>query len=273
MANPNPNPNPGTSQYVHRDCLDKWRAQSARSFQFCRECGFQYRLNHDASEARFTQSRYRMLVARDICAVIIAIVAYLLVVASLVAWFDPTFKLNRLFGGPAEFSRVTYVSVATIGSLAIVGLAASCYQAYSWYFFGGSVIMMDWTWCCGQCCDSYTRLSWWDWYWCTRVLEDCCALGRRSAGSIRREDMHIAAIAAFVAVVIFAVIGMFVGAYFAAALAQVIMAKHGEKLKRRVLTKEYVVEDLDGLDISTLPPVTTTIDPEDVPLVEATAPL
>ena len=55
--------------------------------------------------------------------------------------------------------------------------------------------------------------------------------------------------------------------YFAAALAQVIMAKHGERLKRRVLTKEYVVEDLDGLDISKLPPVAIAIDPEDVPLI------
>jgi len=52
----------GTSAFVHRECLDKWRAQSARAFSFCRECGFEYRLTHNISEATFTKSRYRMLV-------------------------------------------------------------------------------------------------------------------------------------------------------------------------------------------------------------------
>ena len=79
--------------------------------------------------------------------------------------------------------------------------------------------------------------------------------------------MHLAAIAAVVAVVIFAIIGVFVGSYFAAALAQVIMTRHGEQLKRRVLTREYVVEDLDGIDINSLPPVAVSIDPEDQPLI------
>ena len=46
-------------------------------------------------------------------------------------------------------------------------------------------------------------------------------MGRRSASSIRREDMHVAAVVAVVALVIFAVIGIFVGSYFAAALSQV----------------------------------------------------
>jgi len=52
--------------------------------------------------------------------------------------------------------------------------------------------------------------------------------------------MHIAAVVAFVALVIFAVIGMFVGTYFAVALSQVIFSSHAEILQRRVLTQASV---------------------------------
>ena len=129
-------------------------------------------------------------------AVLLAILAWLVAAAWLVAWFDPSFKLNQLFGGAAEYARSTYLAVATVGSLAVVGLAATAFQVYNWYFYGDSFILMNWSFCCGQCCDSYSRMSWWDWYWCTRVMEDCCALGRRSASSIRKEDFHVAAVVA-----------------------------------------------------------------------------
>jgi hypothetical protein len=80
--------------------------------------------------------------------------------------------------------------------------------------------------------------------------------------------MHIAAVVALVLLAIFAIIGMFVGSYFAAAISQVIFNKHAELLRRRVLTKEYPVEDLDGMDISTLPPTQVSVDAEDMSLLQ-----
>ena len=40
----------GTSGFVHRTCLDRWRASSASAFVRCHECKFEYRLRHDNAE-------------------------------------------------------------------------------------------------------------------------------------------------------------------------------------------------------------------------------
>ena len=61
--------------------------------------------------------------------------------------------------------------------------------------------------------------------------------------------------------------GTFVGLYFATAFAQFVFKRHGGVLKRRVLTKEYVVDDLDGMDISKLPPADVSVDRDDLEMV------
>lgn len=45
------------ARFVHRSCLDQWRAQSASAFVRCHECKFEYRLRHDAKEGPEGQRR------------------------------------------------------------------------------------------------------------------------------------------------------------------------------------------------------------------------
>lgn len=261
----------GTSQWVHRSCLDQWRQQSLRSFTHCRECGFEYRLRHDNGEGKFTKQRFRMLIARDFLIVFAVLMAFLSCTAYMAAAFDRGYWFAKLLNGEAKWHFPTYFFVGMVGSLASLGLAASSYQVYAWQVLGEPLNMINWQTCCcsqscGPCCDC-RYMTFWDWYWCMHLFENCMRGARHSAGSIRREDMHIAAVAALVAVAVFAIIGIFVGTYFAAALGQMIFNNHAQMLRRRVLTKEYVVEDLDGMDVTRLPPVEVQVLEDDMVLI------
>jgi hypothetical protein len=59
----------GTSKFVHRACLDEWRAQEAqpRAFTHCPSCKFQYIADcppEDPRERRCALWRFRLFVAR-----------------------------------------------------------------------------------------------------------------------------------------------------------------------------------------------------------------
>lgn len=59
----------GTSQFVHRACLDEWRAQESmpRAFTHCPSCKFQYITDsppEDPRERRCALWRFRLFVAR-----------------------------------------------------------------------------------------------------------------------------------------------------------------------------------------------------------------
>ena len=60
----------GTSKFVHRCCLDEWRAQEAqpRAFTHCPSCKFQYIADccppEDLRERRCALWRFRLFVAR-----------------------------------------------------------------------------------------------------------------------------------------------------------------------------------------------------------------
>jgi hypothetical protein len=68
----------GGSKWVHRDCLNLWRAQEKdRAFAQCTECLFHYYYIKPAPTATCRQSRRRMkfclFVSRDICIVTVAV--------------------------------------------------------------------------------------------------------------------------------------------------------------------------------------------------------
>ena len=59
----------GTSQFVHRACLNEWRAQESmpRAFSHCPSCKFQYITDsppEDPRERRCALWRFRLFVAR-----------------------------------------------------------------------------------------------------------------------------------------------------------------------------------------------------------------
>eukprot|EP00656_Telonema_subtile_P055336 TRINITY_DN8523_c0_g1_i1.p1 TRINITY_DN8523_c0_g1~~TRINITY_DN8523_c0_g1_i1.p1 ORF type:complete len:213 (+),score=31.23 TRINITY_DN8523_c0_g1_i1:402-1040(+) len=201
-----------------------------------------------------------------------AVLAALAVVAWILYKLDAQHKLVRLITGLASDRTDVYCWAALIGSLALIGLAASCWQMYMWYQLGESPASIDCESCCCGCQWIQCRYwSVWDWYMMSNMCETCMRSGRHGIGRIGggRDDLPVVAVILFVAVAIFTVIGIFVGFYFATALGQYIFQRHSGLLLRRVLTKEYVVEDLDGLEIRTLPPCDTQVDENDLELIRS----
>jgi hypothetical protein len=102
----------GSSQWVHRSCLDAWRVHELdRAFGRCTECRFPYRLETTATTSSWsdeedtavystTQCRRRTkfchLVTRDLC---VATVLFQLVMATLVL---VTFLVVKKIGWPKE---------------------------------------------------------------------------------------------------------------------------------------------------------------------------
>jgi len=58
----------GTSKWIHRECLDQWRATAARSS--CAVCGFHYNL-----QGMSPRRRYYLLVARDVILAVCMVLA------------------------------------------------------------------------------------------------------------------------------------------------------------------------------------------------------
>jgi len=126
---------------------------------------------------------------------LLKVLAVLFLVAAIIVRFDPGFKLvkaqclmifvlimdtthgvmpptltptpTKALYGVSEYSRVVYFTAALVGTLAAVGLMASIYQTYAWYILQEPISYIDWgSLCCGHCCvsccDSYSRMSFWD---------------------------------------------------------------------------------------------------------------
>ena len=57
----------GTSQWVHRSCLNRWRSMNHNpiAFTHCTECQFEYKLERVARTQSEMQRRFQLRVARD----------------------------------------------------------------------------------------------------------------------------------------------------------------------------------------------------------------
>jgi len=81
----------GSSQWVHRDCLDEWRIhEEDRAFSHCTECQFQYHFvdTGHAERQRKLQTRFCWFVSRDVCLVTVVIQIIILSLAWLVRLVD-----------------------------------------------------------------------------------------------------------------------------------------------------------------------------------------
>ena len=127
----------GTSKWVHRGCLDRWRAikQNPRAFTHCSECGFEYQLKLERIEEKQNccinrKSKFRLMVARDVVTVFLLVQLAVLACALVVYSCDPSRRLNKLYNEKtgdwgwqehSGFCRVYYVAGALL-LLLIIGL-------------------------------------------------------------------------------------------------------------------------------------------------------
>lgn len=112
----------GSVSWVHRSCLDSWRATNPKHFTMCEICQFTYELNYLSQESTYWQSLYwgfRMVL--DTLLMAIGFFAFFMLITGLVYTFDYQSAI------PAYFSMVNdifaaYLLAGILLSMSIIGI-------------------------------------------------------------------------------------------------------------------------------------------------------
>ena len=115
----------GTSRWIHRSCLDRWRAVNvgAASFSQCGTCMFQYAYQQPILPASTEHTvRYRLLILRDVLAVLVLIQVWLIVLGAVIGGLDAAanYRLRNLFTHISP--HPLYYLFSVLISLALFGL-------------------------------------------------------------------------------------------------------------------------------------------------------
>ncbi|KAH8976316.1 hypothetical protein BDL97_01G208300 [Sphagnum fallax] len=209
----------GTQQLVHRGCLDHWRSvKEGFAFSHCTTCKAQFHLRPELPEDHsWRKIKFKVFVARDVFLVFLAVqtaisvlggITYLLYNGQLKDPFNGSW--NEIFKKhPIPF----YYCAGLFLFFLILGVVGMVIHCLSMGHNGG---------CADGCRDS------------------CYAWGCFPA------SMEACGVFLIIFVILFAILGVIYGLLAATMAIQRIWQRHYHILTKRVLTKEYIVEDLHG---------------------------
>ena len=230
----------GSSQFIHRQCLDDWRAVNTgkKPFSQCTTCHFNYSYEPSLSsqaEQTSTALRYRLLVVRDVTAVLVALSVLLLLVAYAVSAMDRAAGGNivRLFPSAPPF--VLFVLTALLLCLALLGLFGLLAKACGLEERLLRRHPMQER-CCDGCCNGCGTL-------------DCCNgygggwSGRGISGGGGGEGLIVFVV---VIVIILAVFGIFFGILYGSAILERLTSRHIKRRWNQSLVEQYRVLDWNG---------------------------
>lgn len=213
----------GSRKFVHRGCLDTWRATKTggRSFTHCEVCNFEYEIevldeeNHD----RCRRMKFHAHVARDTIAVFVVIQLIIMAIGGLLMVIDPQGAMRSVLpqwlGEHNKTSYYVWGFFILLVILGIFGLLHVCINGTGRHRAGG-----DCNFCyCGDPCH-------------------CHGGGGDDAAGLLVMLVVIGVILAF--------IGLFVGIFLASLVLQKIVQRHYRKLWLKSETKKYRVVDLNG---------------------------
>ncbi|CAF1576756.1 unnamed protein product [Didymodactylos carnosus] len=218
----------GSSAYVHRKCLDNWRSlnTNGKSFSFCNVCQFKYVIEPVIDDPTADRKRlllYRFLVTRDITVIMLLVQLIIVGIAFLLQLIDKKEKhIKDLYPDSMKSFGVYYLSsfILCLALLGLFGLIGSC---CGWLRNESS---SDNTTCPNCAC-----------YGCYFVPVNCpdCDSGGGHGGPFL-----------LVVVLIFAIIGVFVGVILTGIILRKIIKRHTNKLWLRQEAKKYIVKDFQG---------------------------
>lgn len=225
----------GTSKWVHRECLNRWRATNEdRAFSKCTECLFEYHMisrHTDSVKARRIRIvRYYLLVARDISAALLVTQAVILTAALLTYGLDSkTHTLLKLFHAEAHPSLFYYgagvfLFLAMVGLLGLLG------------YFGQ--VNGD---CCRHChC-----------YNCN-IIPDCCVGCPHcgECGAITSTECSAECGPVILVLLgMLAIAGVFMSFFAGIAYIGQVTSSHLHVLQKQGLANDFIVQDLgNGAD-------------------------
>lgn len=218
----------GSQQFVHRSCLDQWRAvKEGTAFSHCTTCKAQFHLLVDLLEDDLgLRMKFWLFVSRDVFLIFAAIQAVIVSFAGVAFLLDRDGKFRNRFADwmlskhPLPF----YYCVGVVLFFALVGLVGLLSHCLSCNYRDNDPSCLPEPECSYGCLD--------------------CEISRSGSGSGDDDDWVCVVIV--VVVLVFALLGIFYGFIAATMAFQKIMQRHYHILKKKELTKVYVVVDLKG---------------------------
>lgn len=138
----------GTSKWVHRECLNRWRSMNhnPRAFTHCSECQFEFHLEQVTRTQPEMQRRFQLRVARDSGLVFLAIQSVIFLTALFLRICDPNEVLVEIIGlrqlpgqdeshglwNALEHHKTTYYIAGLLLCLFLLGVTAACVACYDY---------------------------------------------------------------------------------------------------------------------------------------------
>ncbi|CAL9103290.1 unnamed protein product [Musa acuminata var. zebrina] len=252
----------GTSKYVHRECLDHWRSvKEGFAFSHCTTCKAPYYLRvHVHADRKWRTLKFRFFVTRDILSIfavvqlIISLLAYLvfLVDSSQNSW------LRLAWGFDSKISF--YYVCGALLFFALLGLSGCFITCYDRRVRNDlAQPCRELCLCCcqpGMCADCHLPGTLCMWTDCTTCFESCASTAGECGclGGAGEAGLPLLFIIGLIILGLFTIIGIFYSVLVATMVGQRIWQRHYHILAKRMLTKEYVVEDVDGEGTDWCPP-------------------
>ncbi|EEC68434.1 hypothetical protein OsI_36628 [Oryza sativa Indica Group] len=291
----------GTSKYVHRDCLDHWRAvkryelsekvdrlvkhytaiqrvqsifiaqklagqcYSAKegfAFSHCTTCKAPYYLRvHVHTDRKWRTLKFRFFVTRDILFIFALVQFVISALAYLVHFIDglQNYWLRTAWGFDNEVSF--YYICGALLFFALLGLSGCFITCYDRRVRNDlAQPCRELCLCCcqpGMCADCHLPGTLCMWTDCTTCFEGCATTAGECGGCLGgagEAGLPLLFIMGVIVLGLFTVIGIFYSVLVATMVGQRIWQRHYHILAKRMLTKEYVVEDVDGERADWSPP-------------------
>ncbi|XP_026391388.1 uncharacterized protein LOC113286947 isoform X2 [Papaver somniferum] len=226
----------GTAKYVHRECLDQWRSIKA-----------QYHLSVQSTvvDRKWRTLKFRFFVTRDIFFIFICFQLAIALLAYLVYLVDASqnfaLRLALEFPGVVSF----YYICGALLLFVLIGLSGCFLTCFDSRVRGDlAQPCRQLTDCCCSCGCRDPR--------CPAACLMSCYQGLTSAGDcaclpVAGEGASLFIIGAVITLVLFVFFGLIYSILVATIAGQRIWQRHYHILAKMMLTKEYVVEDVDGL--------------------------
>ncbi|XP_055811016.1 uncharacterized protein LOC129880823 isoform X4 [Solanum dulcamara] len=220
----------GTSKYVHRECLDQWRAvKEGIAFSHCTTCEAPFYLRVNDLQRKWRTIKFRFFVTTDILFIFLAVQLVIAALGYLVYVIDTHQKFwLRLHWGFGSELGFYYICGALLffALMGISGCFLTCFD---------ESVRDDLSQPCQNvlsCCS------------CTSICADCRTLTPRTGGNDDQSGTQALLVVAVIVLGLFALLGMFYSVLVATMIGQRIWQRHYHILEKRMLTKEYVVEDV-----------------------------
>lgn len=244
----------GTSKYVHRACLDHWRAvKEGFAFAHCTTCKAPYYLRvHIHTDRKWRILKFRFFVTRDILSIFVAVQLIIASLAYLVYLIDGYEQFGlRLAWGFESVVSFYYICGALL-FFSLLGLSGCFITVYDRRVRNDlAQPCRELCLCCchpGMCADCHLPGTLCMWTDCTTCFESCASTAGECGclGGAGEAGLPILFIMGLIVLGLFTIIGIFYSVLVATMVGQRIWQRHYHILAKRMLTKEYVVEDVDG---------------------------